>query len=243
MKQRILALLTVFTLACALAFAGAEEPRAAAYESYRGVWVSDGIAVEVWREDEAVRCRAVLTDGGDECEIREYGLCLFKEAEEALQCFGVTRTRERFNSLLDAIEEVDWSMDDMSIAELRLSEGGLIFSDDKLDAPIALTPLSESEDSPRNEALTFAGLWAGESCTLRAEDHGACYRFTVTVRVDDDISHRWTCTCLYDPDGGTTESEEYFVAGDAEFTLENENRLVWRDLTDSKETVFDRVMD
>ena len=262
MKLRVLSVLFVFMLACA-PFAGAEAQRESAYESCLGVWVADGVAVEIWREDAAIQCRAVFSDGGDESDIREYAACFFDEAEDILQCFGVTRTRERFDSLLDAIEDLDWSMDDMSHAELRLSDEGLLFADDALDAPVALARLSEAEDSPRNEALAFAGVWAGESAALRVEDHGACYRFTVTVPVDEDTSHRWTYTCLCDPDdrrmvsvgvsprtvitreadGTTVEIEEDFVAGDAEFTLDDENRLVWRDLTDGKETAFERRMD
>ena len=253
MRLCIISILLVFTLASATAFAGAEA-------GYPGIWVADGIAVEIWREDGATQCRAVFWDGGEESEIWEYSTCFYDEAEDKLQCFGVTRTRERFDSVLGSIKALDWSMDDMNVAELRFSDDGLRFTDDKLDAPIVLTQLNKAERSRRNEALAYAGLWAGESCGLRAEDHGACYRFTVTLSMDSVTSHRWTYTCLFDPDsgrmasvgvspmriinleadGGTSEVEEDNAADDAEFILENGNRLIWRDVTSDEETVFDR---
>ena len=260
MRLYIISVLLVFTLACSVVFAEAGASREA---GYRGIWVADGIAVEICREDEAIQCRAVFSDGSEESDIWEYYICLYDETGDALQCFGVTRTRERFDSTLDTIEELDWSMDDMDLAELRFSEGGLLFTDDKLDEPIALTQLNKAERSRRNKALAFAGQWIGESCVLRTKEHRACYQFTVTLSVDSVTSCRWTYTCLYDPDsgrmasvnispctvitreadGGTTEAEEDIAAGDAEFILEDESRLIWKDMTDGEEIVFGRIMD
>ena len=262
MRKRVGSFLVALLLACAITFAGAEGARGAADERYIGVWIANGIAVEIWREDEAIQCRAVLSDGGDESDIWEYAMCFYEESEDALQCYGVTRTRERFDSLLDAIEELDWSTDDLSLAELRQSEDGLLLTDDQLDAPVLLTRLADTEVTERNEALAFVGRWASESSALRVEDHGACYCFTVTVPVDDNTMHRWTYTCLYDSgsrcmasvnvsprtviiheaDGDTTEAQEDFVPGKADFILEDGNRLVWKDPTDGMETAFDRVM-
>lgn len=259
MRKRVVSILVVFTLVCAIPFAVAEETRKAAYENYLGIWVSDGIAVEIWCEDESIQCRAVLSDGSEESEIWEYPSCAYDEVEDALRCFGVTRTRELFDSLLNAIEELDWSMDDLSLAELRLVKDSLLFTDDQLDAPVALTRLCEAGDLQRNKALAFAGLWANESSTLRVEDHCACYRFTVTTLMHDDISYRWSYICLYDPDSGLmtsedvsprtaitreadgtiVEIEEDSVADGAEFILDDENRLIRRDMTDGKTAVFE----
>lgn len=260
MRKRIASLLIVITLTCAVAFANAEATQNAAYERCLGIWVSGGITVEIRREGEAIQCRAVLTDGGEESDIWEYAACLYNESEDILQCYGVTRTRERFDSLLDDIDALDWSSDDMSLVELRLSEEGLLFSDDGLDAPVLLTRLNDAEATERNEALAFIGLWTAESAALRVEDHGTCYRFTVTVPIDDVTSHRWSYICLYDPDsgrmasvnvsprtvitreadGGTVEVEEDFVVSDAEFILEDGNRLVWKETAGGTETAFER---
>lgn len=259
MRKRIASLLIVITLTCAVAFANAEATQDAAYEHCLGLWVSGGITVEVWREGEAIQCRAIFSDG-EESDVWEYATCVYDDTEDALRCYGVTRTRERFDPLLDAIDELDWSTDDMSLAELWLSEEGLLFSDDGLDSPVLLTRLADAETTERNEALAFVGHWTAESAALRVEDHGACYCFTVTVPVDDYTTHRWTYTCLYDSDsgimasanvsprtvitreadGGTTEIEEDFVFSDAEFIPEDGNRLVWRDLMEGAETAFER---
>ena len=263
MSKRVLSLLLVFALACAMAIAGAEAMQDAAYERCPGIWVADGIAVEIWGEDEAIQCRAVLTDGGEESDIWEYAACVYDVAEDALRCYGVTRTRELFDSLLDDIDELDWSTDDLCFAELRLSEGGLLFTDDALDAPVLLARLSDAEATERNEALAYVGYWASESAALRVEDHGACYLFTVTVPTGGATSHRWSYICLYDPDGRrmasvdvsprtvitreadsvTSEAQEDFIASDAEFILEDGNRLVCKDLVDGTETVFERSAD
>lgn len=261
--KRVFIIMVAFMLAFAVAFAGAEAPREAADERYLGIWVADGIAVEIWRENEVNQCRAVLSDGSEESDVWEYLSCAYDEAEDALQCFGVTRTRERFDSLLDDIEELDWSMNDLSLAELRLSEGGLLLADDALDTPVALTRLSDAEATERNEALSFVGHWTAGSAALRVEDHGACYLFTVTVPTGGATSHRWSYICLYDPDGRrmasvdvsprtvitreadsvTSEAQEDFIASDAEFILEDGNRLVCKDLVDGTETVFERSAD
>ena len=262
MRKRIGSLLIAFMLACTIAFAGAEGSQDAAYERCRGIWVADGIAVEIWREGEAIQCRAVLTDGGEKSNIWEYHACVYDTAGDALQCYGVTRTHERFDSLLGTIDELDWSMDDMSIAELQLSDNGLLFADDELDAPIALTRLSEAERAVRKEALAFVGIWNADSATLRVEDRGACYRFTVTLPNDDETSYRWTYTCLYDQDAGrmasvnisrrtlitrmangdTVEVEEDFVPANSEFILEDGNRLVWKDVLEDVNRIFERNM-
>ena len=263
MKKRVGSFLIALLLACVLAFAGAEAPLEPAYKSCLGIWASDGIAMEIWQEDEMIQCRAVLTNCCEECDVWEYATCVYDDTEDVLQCYGVTRTRERFDSLLDDIDELDWSTDDMSFAELRLSEEGLLFSDDGLDSPVVLTRLSDVEVTKRNEALAFVGHWTGESAALRVEDHGTCYLFTVTVPIDDVTSHRWSYTCLYDPgsgriasvnvstrtvitreaDGRIVEIEEDYVSGDAEFILEDGNRLVWRDMASGTVTTLERSVD
>ena len=148
MRKRVDSFLIALLVACAITFAGAEGAREVADERFLGIWVSDGIAVEIWREDRAIRCRAVLTDCGEESDIREYAACVCDDTEDTLRCYGVTRTRERFDSLLDDIEELDWSTDDLSLAQLRLSEDGLLLSGDGLDAPVLLLPRQLGQEIP-----------------------------------------------------------------------------------------------
>ena len=262
MGKRVISLLLAFILARMAACAGAEAPWTAAFDRYLGIWVADGLAVEIRREGEELCCRAVFTDGGEESEILEYLYCFYDADEDALQCLGVTRTRERFDPLTDTLDELDWSMNDLSFAELRLSGDDLIFTDEALDAPVVLTGLNEEEDSARKNALTYTGVWSDGSASLRVEDHGSCQRFTVTVPVDGATSHRWTYTCLYDaangrmasvnssartvitrePNGDIVEEDEDHFAGSAEFILEAGDRLAWRDVSGEVNGIFERIM-
>lgn len=262
MRKHIVLILVAIMLACSTAFAGAGKFRETACERFLGIWVAEDLALEIWQADEAWQCRAVITDGNEEIGIWEYHVCVYDEVKDTLRCCGVTRTRERFDSVLDVIDELDWSMDDMSLAELRLLEDGLLFIDDELDAPVVLTRLSEAEGTERNEALAFVGLWNADSATLRAEDRGICYRFTVTVSIDDKTDSQWAYICLYDPDSGrmasvnisprtvitrmangdTVEVEEDFSPSNAEFILEEGNRLIWKDMAGNETVGFKRIV-
>ena len=262
MRKHIVLILVAIMLACSTAFAGAGKFRETACERFLGIWVAEDLALEIWQADEAWQCRAVITDGSEEIGIWEYHVCVYDEAKDTLRCCGVTRTRVRFDSVLDVIDELDWSMDDMSLAELRLSEDGLLFIDDELDAPVVLTRLSEAEGTERNEALAYVGFWNADSATLRAEDRGTCYRFTVTIPSDDETSYRWIYTCLYDPyikrmasvnisprtvithiaNGDTIEVEEDFAPSSTVFILEEGKRLIWKDMAGNETVGFRRIV-
>lgn len=260
MRKHVAWLLVLFALSFAAACA--EEARPDAFDGCPEIWVADGVAVEILREGEEINCRAVFTDSGEESTVWEYGPCFYDEAG-VLQCPSVTRTRERFNAATGTLDELDWSMNDMCFAELRLTGDGMVLSDDVLDAPLALTKLGETEGAARKDALAYTGLWSDGSASLRVDDHGSCYRFTVTVPVDGDTGHRWSYTCLYDEpdgrmasvsnsprtvityeaDGGTVEIEEDFVTDATAFILEDSNRLVWKDVSGEVHGVFTRITD
>lgn len=229
----IAALVLAMTLGSALA------------EDYRGIWVGDGVAVEIWREDSALQCRAVFTEG-DVAESWDYGACY--EHNDGLECFGITRTRERLDDIWNVLEELSWSMNDICFAGFEPSEDGLIFTNEEMDAPLTLTRLDDTAKDPRSRALAFVGRWVGEDVSVRVEDHGVACLFTVTVPVEADVDWRWTYTCRYDPDSGRmdsvnvsprkvitreangdiTEIEEDIYAEPASFTLEN-GRLLYDD--------------
>ena len=232
-------LIAAFVLAMTLGFALAED--------YRGIWVGDGIAVEIWREDDALQCRAVFVEG-DVGEVWDYSTCY--ENNDGLECFGITRTRERYDATWSALEELSWSMNDICFAGFEPTDDGLIFTDEEMDAPMTLTRLDEAAQDPRSRALAFVGRWVGEDVSVRVEDHGVACLCTVTVPAEADVDWRWTYTCLYDPDSGRmdsvnvsprkvitrepngdiTEIEEDIYAEPASFTLEN-GRLLCDDGT------------
>ena len=239
------------------AFAHAESA-----EDYRGIWVADSVAVEIWLEEGELCSRAVFTEEDDNAAIWDYHSCWYDETNACLECAGVTRIIEHYEWLTENVQELDWSLSDLSFADFRLSEGGLIFTDEALDAPVALKKLSDADAGDRTKGLSFVGRWTAGSTELRVEDRGSCYMFTVTVPVDADTTHRWTYTCLYDPDShamdsvsisplriitreedGTSEIDDCNTAGPASFAFVDAGRLAWRQKEDGSEIAFERVDD
>ena len=125
-----------------------------------------------------------------------------------------------------------------------------------------LKKLSDADAGDRTKGLAFVGRWTAESAELRVEDHGSCYMFTVTVPVDADTTHRWTYTCLYDPNSydmnsvrisplriitreedGTSEIDDYNTAGAASFAFVDADRLAWHQTDDGSVIVFERLDD
>ena len=260
MKKRIslfvaLALLMGCLSLCA--FAHAETA-----EDYRGIWVADRVAVEIWLEEGELHSRSVFTEEDETSTIWDYHSCWYNEKDACLECAGVTRTTEHYDWLTESVEEMDWSLGDLIFANFKLLENGLVFTDEALDAPVVLKKLCDADAGDRTRGLAFVGRWAAESTELRVEDHGSCYMFSVTMPVDADITHRWTYTCLYDSDSydmnsvsisplrvitheedGTSEIDDYNTAGAALFTFIDADRLAWRQIENGLETVFERLDD
>lgn len=263
MKRLLSRLLAVALLLSYLSFGASA--RSETMEGYFGVWVADGVAVEIWREEGDPQCRVVFMGDDGESDVWAYGSGWYDEAEGALQFGGVTRTHESFDTLWNTLVERDWSMNDLSFARFDLLESGLLFSDDGMDETIALTRLGEAGEGERTDALAFVGRWQNEASTLRVEDHGVAYLFTVTVPMDADRTCKCTYTCRYDAaerrmvsvdvsyrsvitrtsEGGTIEEEVGRDYSEAVFVLEDGNRLVWIDVTDGdgEDMAFERIAD
>lgn len=255
MKKHLYRILAVGLLLVCLGIGA----RAEGANDFCGIWVAEGVTVEIWIEDGEAQCRAVFLKDGGEAIIWAYSPCWYSQEDHALECPGVTRTRERLDGLWNTLEELDWSINDMCFSGFELSGDGLVFTDELLDGPIILARLSEAD--ARSEALAYLGLWTDGTSEVRAEDHGVCYLFTVTTPVDAVTDHRWTYTCLYDPDtgrmmsvsvsprriitheadGGTVEIEEDDDAGEAAFTLEEGGQLIVSGLTGNRVT-FERFV-
>jgi len=259
MKKRVI-LFVALALLLLGGFACCASAHAETAEDYRGIWVADGVAVEIWFEDGEPHSWAVFTEKDDNATIWDYHTCWYDEKAASLECAGITRTREHYDWLSERVEELDWSIGDLSYADFKFSDGGLVFNDDALDDPITLKRLSDADAGERAEGLAFVGRWSAETAELRVEDHGSCYMFTVTVPIDADTTHRWTYTCLYDPDShgmksvslsplrvitreedGTSEIDDFNTAGGASFALVDGDRLVWRQTESGSETPFDRL--
>ena len=219
--------------------------RAEGASDYCGTWVGDGVAAYIWIEGDETQCRVVFPDG-DEAKVWAYSACWYDAESDTLQAWNVTRTLERLDTLLDTLEELDWSLNDMSDSAFRLSGNELILTDEQLDAPVSLRRLGAEDTGVRAEALAYLGRWTGEVGEAWVEDHGVCWTITVTVPVDAVTSHRWTYTCRYDGEArrmeavsispmrvitveedGCSEIEENNYESLASFTLEDGSRLIW----------------
>ena len=248
-------------LLAALLLLGGLAARAEVPADYCGMWVADGLAVEIRYEGEdGYCCHAVFTRDSGEADVWDYTSGWYDADEDAVVCWNVIRTRECLDPIFDTLEELDWSLNDLGDASFRLTEGGLAFADEALDAPIELKRLDAAD--PRYDALAYVDRWAGEDAELRVEDHGVCCLFTVTVPVDAVTRHRWTYTCLYDEEAGrmasvsvspltiitqeedgTAEVDEINDAGNAAFAMEDENHVVWMSGTSAGDVVLERLAD
>ena len=248
-KHAYLILVLALLLGC-LACGHAEEA-----QDYCGIWVAKGMAATLWMEGGEMQGRVVRTDGSGDADVWEYHVCM--EQKNALEFGGVSRTREYYDARSGVIEELDWSLNDMNFASFQRVDDSLLFTDEVLDAPVTLNRLTQ-DGSKRAEALRYVGLWKGKAGEVRVEDHGTCAVATVTVPVDEKTAHRWSYACTYDArnqrvistsvspltiitkvSDGTEEVQEDNDAGSAAFSLEGEDKLIWK--TEQGTASFERV--
>lgn len=260
-RNRVRLLALALLLGC---FAPCALARAEGLEGYVGIWVAEDVVAEIRREDDevAVECRIVFMEGDDDSYVWTYN-GWYDAGEDCLQCMNVVRERQHYNRLWDVLEQSDWSLNDMDFARFDLTESGLRFSVDALDAPLDFVRMEKAGMGERNAALAYLGEWRNELATLWVEDRGAAYLFTVYAPMSDGSTHTWTYTCRYDAagmrmasvdvsprrvitptaEGGTIEEEVGRVTSEAVFTLEDANLLVWTDVTDGdgEDMAFERV--
>ena len=110
-------------------------------ERFLGAWGGDGVSVQISQDGEELRCLALLQDGDDERDAWQYCACWYDEAANAVVCGGVVKTHQRFSGWFQEWEEADWSTSDLYYARFEWAEdgSGLVWTDDGLDAPVALT--------------------------------------------------------------------------------------------------------
>ena len=102
-------------------------------EDYRGIWVADDVAVEIWLEDGELHSWVVFTESDENSTIWDYHSCWYNETDACLECAGATRTTEHYDWLTESVEELDWSLGDLCVASFKLSEGGLVFADEEFE--------------------------------------------------------------------------------------------------------------
>ncbi|MBR3273413.1 MAG: hypothetical protein IKF98_05810 [Clostridia bacterium] len=259
--KRLMGLLLALTVLLGGAFPGACAEAGDA-DAYLGFWVAEGARAEIWREDDELRCRVVFICGDEDSDVWAFDYCWIDEESGMFHCGSVTRTHQHYDTLWETLQETDWSLNDMPFSDFQVSETGIRFTDEKLDAPLEFKRLDGADGGMWGKVLAYVGRWTCEGATLRVEDYGAAYLFTVAVPLDAGRTGKWTYTCRYDAegermvsvdvsnrtlitptaDGGTIEEEVGRDNSKAAFTLEGES-LVWSDVTDGdgEDMTFERV--
>jgi hypothetical protein len=231
-------------------------------DAYLGFWTADGVRAQIWREDDELRCRVVFIRGDEDSDVWAFESCWYDTENNTLRCGCVTRTHQHYDTLWDTLVETDWSLNDMPFSDFQVTQSGIRFTDEELEAPIDFKRLSEGDGGTWSKVLAYVGRWACEGVTLRVEDYGVACLFTVAVPLDGGRTGKWTYTCRYDvegermvsvdvsnrrlitptADGGTIEEEVGRDNSKAVFTLEG-GSLTWSDVTDGdgEDLTFSRM--
>lgn len=237
-------------------------------DEFQGIWVTDGVTVEIRPEDEGegLECRVVfMEDGSDDSDVWTYSGCWHDEAADCLQCMNVVREHQHYDDIWQVLEASDWSLNDMDYSRIDRTEGGLRFSAEALDAPVDLVRLEEAGECARGAALAFVGLWRGEDTTLRVEDLGPAFLFTIRVPLGNGATGKWSYTCRYDAkegrmvsvdvsmrsmitptaEGGIIERDVGRSYSEAVFTLTDGGQMLWSEVTDGdgEDMTLERIGD
>ena len=236
-----------------------------AINRYSDVWVADGVAVEIWYDDDAFHCRAVLGNGGDESRVYEYGACEYDDAADCLTCADGTRTHEIWDN---AAEELKTEIEATGLT------AGFTFVDDEaylvwnragegLD-DIRLKRLSDAEEDDWLASRQFIGRWMSGRCTIGivGRDDGS---FQVNITWGNSASEQveWRYDCAYDgerkalysyepgtkatvtygEDGEIVSSVEEYGDGEATFAIDGDGMLIWNDAKENAaaDMRFERV--
>lgn len=259
----------MLTLALLAALALMPPARAEGMDDYLGIWVAEGVTVEIRPEDEeedCLECRVVfMEDGSDDSDVWTYNGSWYDEKEDCLQCMNVVREHQHYNDLWKELEASDWSLNDLDFSRIDRSETGLRLTLNELDAPVDVVRLEEAGAWARGPALAFLGLWRSEYATLRVEDMGPVFKFTVWVPLDNGATGKWSYNCRYDSkerrmasvsvsprrvitptaEGGTIEEEVGWDNSEALFTITDGGQMLWSDVTDGdgEDMLLERVGD
>ena len=99
MKKTLCIMTALLMLMASFTLAEASDPADdKIIERFSDTWVADGLALEIWSEDNTIHCRGTLGDGGDESDSWEYATCRYDAASDSLQCADGTRTHEVYDA-------------------------------------------------------------------------------------------------------------------------------------------------
>ena len=243
--KRIICVLAV-ALFCLSACCLAEIDPAVA-DLFTDTWVDDGVAVEIWPEDDGFHCHAVLGDGSGDANVIRYETCRYNAGEKALECEGGVRTFE--SSDYDAGElKTDVVATGLTATFTVDERDRLIWNDSEgIAKRFALLRLSDAEEQEYREmASAFLGSWACDRASIEITEDGDDYRAVITWANDYQSQVEWDYACVYDDmenvmrcvgakanvtcgeDGSETGRELLYESGEATLSIED-GKLIWND--------------
>ena len=230
------------------------EPDAAIIDRFSDTWVDDAVAVEIWYDEGAFYCSAVLGDGGEEATVVRYATAVYNPETDSIDCEGGTRTLEYYDEAAGELKS-DLIVEGLTASFSFDEEGRLIWNDSEgLFKRFMLLRLSDAEEQDyRAAAGAFLGEWVCGRADIVITEDGDDYRAFITWSNNYESRAEWDYKCVYDDmdgvmrctgamsnvtyaeDGVTTDAEVVYEDGEAELSIED-GRLIWRDL---KENIAD----
>ena len=195
--------------------------RAEAIDAFTGIWVADGVAAEIWREEEETHCRVVFP-GEDDWSLND-------------MCFATMEATESGIRLRD--DDRETTIDFVRLDADELGERGK-----------ALAFVGRWENESVTLRVEDHGVAYRFEITAPMDGGSRC-KWSYTCRFDAeagrmasvDVSNRRVITPTQE--GGTIEEDVGYIHSEAVFTLDTPEALVWSDVTDGdgEEMTFRRV--
>ena len=239
-------------LACMGLSGLAEAPADEVIDLFSDVWVEDGFAVEIWFDEGAFHCSAVLGDGGGDADVWAFGACRYDASEEALVCEGGVRSHEHYDEAAGRLAS-DVLAEGITAVFTIDGDDRLIWTDAEGGVEHdGLTRLSVAEEQDyRAAASRFVGMWACGRASVEIFPEGEGYAAAVRWGDSADTTVEWTyaleyddyedvmlgtgekAVVTYDMDGEAVARDVEYADGAVRFALNGEGMLLWSDAVEN----------
>ena len=174
MKKTLCIMTALLMLMASFTLAEASDPADdKIIERFSDTWVADGLALEIWSEDNTIHCRGTLGDGGDESDSWEYATCRYDAASDSLQCADGTRTHEVYDAGTQENTDVVTVTGLTAVVFFQEGEDKLIWDDSEgMLKDFTLQRLEGVEMEDAAEAERFVGRWGCDRATIDITDQG-----------------------------------------------------------------------
>ena len=248
--KRIVALIIAALMVCPLMSGLAEGDFAARAEHFEDVWVDDGVAVEIYTLDDALRCTAVMGSGEGTANVWEYDTVYYDADSDMIVCGNGRRTFDYYD---EAGQEnrSELVVDGLSASLGFDDEDRLIWNDSEgICKRFLLQRLSDAEEEEyRSAADRFVGDWLCDDTALNIRLDGEDYAAVVRRAVGEGVVRVWEYACWYDDmtdamiasgaarsnflqtdsEGNVNLTDEETVEGAASFRFSAEGHLLWNE--------------